>query len=73
MVLLRLLAVEDGMSAAKVAKRLNLDQSRLRRLLSALGDYPDIGGLGLVSVQDDGRRQMLFLTDRGRALTEGDQ
>lgn len=70
--LLRLLADEGDVSAARAAKRLGLGASELQRLLTALGDDPRFDGLDLVeqSVEPrrDGVRVRLRLTARGRAL-----
>jgi hypothetical protein len=70
--LLRLLADEGDISAARAAKRLGLGASELQRLLTALGDDPRFDGLDLVeqSIEPrrDGVRVRLRLTARGRAL-----
>lgn len=74
--LLRLLADEGDVSAARAAKRLGLGASELQRLLTALGTDPRFDGLDLVeqSVEPsrgprrDGARVLLRLTARGRAL-----
>ncbi|RNF82635.1 hypothetical protein [Montanilutibacter psychrotolerans] len=66
--LLQLLAVEDGQSIHRVAKRLGLEISQLQRLLTALGDNPQLGGLDLIEQRRDGERTLLFLTERGRVL-----
>lgn len=70
--LLRLLADEDHVSAARAAKRLGLGASELQRLLTALGDDPRFDGLDLVEQsiepRGDGARLLLRLTARGRAL-----
>ena len=70
--LLRLLDANEGASTARIGKRLDLDRSRLQRLLSALGEDSAIGGLGLVAVRHDGARTRVFLTESGRRfLQEG--
>ncbi len=66
--LLRLLAAEDGQSTARIAKRLQLGQSELQRVLTALGEDPRYDGLALVEQRRDGERMRLWLSDRGRAL-----
>lgn len=78
--LLRLLADEGDVSAARAAKRLGLGASELQRLLTALGTDPRFDGLDLVeqSVEQsvepsrgprrDGARVLLRLTARGRVL-----
>lgn len=66
--LLRLLAVEDGQSSARVAKRLGMGQSELQRLLTALGEDPRYDGLALIEQHRDGERTLLWLSERGRAL-----
>jgi DNA-binding IclR family transcriptional regulator len=66
--LLRLLATEDGQSTARIAKRLQLGQSELQRLLTALGADPRFDGLALVEQRRDGERTRLWLSERGRAL-----
>jgi len=66
--LLRLLAVEDGQSNARVAKRLGIGQSELQRLLTALGEDPRYDGLALIEQRRDGERTLLWLSERGRAL-----
>ena len=60
--LLDLLAAEGTQSAARVAKKLGLAQSQLRRLLTQLGDNTTLGGLGLVEVREDGERLLLSLS-----------
>lgn len=66
--LLHLLQAEDRQSLARVARRLGIGQSELRRLLAALGDDAGFGGLGLVRQERDGERILLSLSARGRAL-----
>ncbi|MFZ5638321.1 MAG: hypothetical protein ACOY82_17225 [Pseudomonadota bacterium] len=70
--LLRLLAGEDGLSAARAAKKLGLGASELQRLLVALGDDPRYGGLDLVEAREephrDGARVRLWLSARGRTM-----
>lgn len=70
--LLRLLADEGDVSAARAAKRLGLGASELQRLLTALGADPRFDGLDLVEQslepRGDGVRARLRLTARGRAL-----
>ena len=70
--LLRLLADEGDVSAARAAKRLRIGASQLQRLLTALGDDPRFDGLDLVEQcsepRGDGVRVRLRLTARGRAL-----
>ncbi|MCC7249814.1 MAG: hypothetical protein IT473_14420 [Lysobacter sp.] len=70
--LLALLAEEDGVSVPRAAKRLGLAASELRRLLVALGDDAQLGGLGLVECRASDRgHDRLWLTERGRALCLG--
>lgn len=70
--LLRLLADEGDVSAARAAKRLGLGASELQRLLTALGADPRFDGLDLVEQSVErrrvGARVLLRLTARGRAL-----
>lgn len=66
--LLQLLCAEDAQSIHRVAKRLGLGLSELRRLLTALGDDPRFDGLDLVEQRQQGERTVLRLTERGRAL-----
>ena len=70
--LLRLLADEGDVSAARAAKRLGLGASELQRLLTALGADPRFDGLDLVEQslepRGDGVRVRLRLIVRGRAL-----
>ena len=68
--LLGLLASEGTQSAARVAKKLGLAQSQLRRLLTLLGDNAALGGLGLVNVDEDGERLLLSLTVSGHAACD---
>lgn len=68
--LLRLLAVEDGQSLPRVAKRLGLAGSELQRLLTALGADPRLAGLDLVERRVQGERVLLWLTTKGRALLD---
>jgi DNA-binding IclR family transcriptional regulator len=70
--LLRLLADADGdgMSHARVARRLGLAASELQRLLAVLGDDAVVGGLGLVCTREDGGRTLLSLTAAGHEWLE---
>ena len=71
--LLALLAEHDGVSLPRAAKRLGLAASELRRVLTALGDDPQFGGLGVVECRRAERgHERLWLTERGRALCRGD-
>lgn len=71
--LLALLAENDGVSLPRAAKRLGLAASELRRVLTALGDDPRFGGLGVVECRRVERgHERLWLTERGRALCRGD-
>lgn len=71
--LLALLAEHDGVSLPRAAKRLGLAVSELRRVLTALGDDPQFGGLGVVECRRAERgHERLWLTERGRALCRGD-
>ncbi len=70
--LLRALANEDGQSLPRLTKRLGLAASELQRLLVALGDDPQFGGLGLVEARSDARgRSCVWLTSRGHAVCDG--
>jgi IclR helix-turn-helix domain len=53
---IRLLAEEDGQSLPRIAKRIGLSASELRRVLAALGDDPRFDGLGLVALSLTERR-----------------
>lgn len=64
--LLDLVAQHDGLSLPRAAKKLQLSQSQLHRLLSALGPDAQFGGLDLVSVAE-GAPARLHLTARARA------
>lgn len=68
LLLLQLLATEDGQSIHRVAKRLGLSLSELQRLLTALGPDPRFDGLDLVGQRGEGDRILLWLTDKGRRL-----
>lgn len=68
LLLLQLLATEDGQSIHRVAKRLGLSLSELQRLLTALGPDPRFDGLDLVEQRGEGDRILLWLTDKGRRL-----
>ncbi|HEU0305812.1 MAG TPA: helix-turn-helix domain-containing protein [Lysobacter sp.] len=68
LLLLQLLATEDGQSIHRVAKRLGLSLSELQRLLTALGQDPRFDGLDLVEQRGEGDRILLWLTDKGRRL-----
>lgn len=54
-------------SAPRVCKALGIAQSQLNRMLTVLGTHGEFGGAGLVHVQELDGRQMLSLTDKGRA------
>lgn len=68
--LLQLLAQNEDVSLPRAAKRLALSASELQRLLVALGDDPRFDGLDLVRQDREGKRVLLRLTERGRALCE---
>lgn len=68
--LLRYLADHGDASAARVCKQLGLARSELQRLLAVLGDDAALGGLGLVRATEDGSRDRLALTARGREWLE---
>ena len=65
--LLELLALEDGISAARACKRLGLSRSELQRLLVRLGDHAYLDGLDLVRVVHDDGRDTLWLSERAHA------
>lgn len=69
--LLALLVQEDGMSAAKAAKKLGLSMSQLQRLLASLSDSAALGGLNLISTTEDEGRLLLWLTPKGRQFFAG--
>lgn len=66
--LLQLLDAEGRQSLARIARRLGIGQSELRRLLAVLGDDAGFGGLALVRQEHEGDRILLSLTPRGRQL-----
>ena len=69
-VLAELAGHPEGVSAARLCRRLGLRMSVLLRLLAWMGDDP-IGadpGPGWVRTREDGRRLVVELTDAGRAL-----
>ncbi len=71
LVLLSVLANEDGQSLPRLAKRLGLAASELQRLLVVLGDDPQFGGLGLVEARCDSRgRNCIWLTTRGQTICD---
>lgn len=65
--LLELVAHEEGLSAARACKRLDLSRSELQRLLATLGDDGALGGLKLVRIESDGTRDTLWLSASARA------
>lgn len=66
--LLQMLAQHNNVSLPRAAKRLSISASELQRMLVALGDDPRFDGLRLVEQHHDGKRVLLRLTERGRAL-----
>jgi len=64
--LMALVAAEEGMSVARVAKKLGLGQSQLLRMISLLGPSEAVGGLDLLELRD-GEPPRLYLTERARA------
>lgn len=64
--LLEWLSQEDGLSSARVCKRLGLSRSELQRLLAELGPDPGVGGLDLVQVRSEDGRETLWLSARAR-------
>ncbi len=64
--LLQLVADDEGVSAARACKRLQLSRSELLRALARLGNDPAVGGLGLLELRSDGARDTLWLTDAAR-------
>ena len=65
-----LLAEQDGLSDHQIGKRLGIGMSQLNRALVVLGDNAALGGLGLVEVKQDAKRRTLWLTARGRSLSD---
>lgn len=67
--LAELAASAEPVSASKLCKRLGVRMSSLLRCASYLGEGVIGGqaGPGLVSITQDGERQMLALTEKGRA------
>lgn len=63
--LMALVATEEGMSVARVAKKLGLGQSQLLRMITALGPSETVGGLGLLELRD-GDPPRLYLSERAR-------
>lgn len=68
--LLELAAHPEGVSTARLCKRLGLRMSVLLRTLSWIGEATIGGqpGRGWVRVGEDGARTLVRLTDAGRAL-----
>ena len=68
--LAELAAHPDGVSTARLCKRLGLRMSVLLRTLSWIGDEAigDHQGPGWVRTAEDGARTLVFLTDEGRAF-----
>lgn len=64
------LCEKDGMSDNQIDKKLGIGMSQLNRALVLLGDHADLGGMGLVTVRQDGKRRTLWLTEQGRALCQ---
>ncbi len=65
--LMELIAAQEGLCAARACKRLGLSRSELQRMLVILSVDPSLDALGLVRVEDDDGRQLLWLTDKARA------
>lgn len=68
--LAELAAHPDGMSSARLCKRLGLRMSVLLRTLAWIGEHPigDHAAPGWVRTRDDGARTLVQLTAAGRAL-----
>lgn len=64
--LVRFVADNEGVSAARTGKQLGLSQSELLRLLAMLGTESSLGGLGLIASHEEGSRRLLRLTSDGR-------
>lgn len=64
-VLLRLLNIDEAMSVARVAKKMQLTFSELMRMLAALGSDEILGGPGWVEVLEMNPPQVR-LTQAGR-------
>jgi len=64
------LCEKDGMSDNQIDKKLGIGMSQLNRALVLLGDHTALGGMGLVTVRQDGKRRTLWLTEQGRALCQ---
>lgn len=68
--LLELIAEQDGISIAKAAKKLNLAQSQLLRLLAVLADEASVIGFEIVEVRKEPARTMLHISTHGRTWLE---
>lgn len=68
--LAELAAHPDGVSSARLCKRLGLRMSVLLRTLAWIGEDPvgEHAGPGWVHIRDDGARTLVHLTAAGRAL-----
>lgn len=66
--LLELVAANEGISAARICKRLALSRSELQRLLARLGPDENVGGRDLIRLDRDAGRDTLWLTESARAL-----
>jgi hypothetical protein len=63
--LLQLVNAEEGLSIARAAKKMNLSQSQLARLLTVLCHSPVLGGLDCIERRGDDPPR-LYLTANGR-------
>ena len=68
--LAELAAQPDGVSTARLCKRLGLRMSVLLRTLARIGEDPIAGapGPGWVRLREDGARTLVLITGAGRAL-----
>ena len=70
--LVELASQPDGMSTARLCKRLSLRMSVLMRTLAWMdaGTIGGVAGPGWVRVHADGARSLVLLTDAGRRLLD---
>jgi DNA-binding IclR family transcriptional regulator len=71
--IMRALINGEAQSLAKIAKKLSLSQSELRRLLVVLGENEHLGGLGLIKIDDTTAQTRLKLTERGKIWISANQ
>ena len=71
--LMERLCHSDPLPITDITRSLGIQRSQLERLLALMGTSEALGGLGYVREVNEGRRVLITLTDKGKALCADNQ